>query len=135
MDDDDIQDTGVLGDESAHPAAATSTSTTANPTAATEENAPPKPPRPITEQQKNELILKEAFPSIDLTVIKAVLIASGGQIDPAFNALLGVYNIGPIKRSSFGFNYGKRYERSRCRPERAYARACSSAATPATNWG
>ncbi|OTA83596.1 hypothetical protein M434DRAFT_24746 [Hypoxylon sp. CO27-5] len=88
MDDDDIQETGVLGDDSAHPT--TTTSTTGNQTTATEQAAPPKPPRPLTEQQKNELILKEAFPNIEIAVIKAVLIASGGQIDPAFNALLGM---------------------------------------------
>ncbi|KAI2634316.1 hypothetical protein GGS26DRAFT_44371 [Hypomontagnella submonticulosa] len=97
MDDDDIQETGVLNDENAHSTAATSASTTANPTSATEESAPPKPPRPITEQQKNELILKEAFPNIDLTVIKAVLTASGGQIDPAFNALLGMSDPDAVK--------------------------------------
>lgn len=57
---------------------------------ATSEAAPPKPPRPATEQQKNEAILKEAFPGIDASVIKAVLIASGGRIDPAFNALLAM---------------------------------------------
>ncbi|KAI1388850.1 uncharacterized protein F4822DRAFT_404162 [Hypoxylon trugodes] len=95
MDDDDIQETGVLGDETAHPTApsttaATAASTATNPPTATEESAPPKPPRPLTEQQKNEMILKEAFPGIEATVIKAVLIASGGQIDPAFNALLGM---------------------------------------------
>jgi len=33
--------------------------------------------------------LKEAFPEIDATVIGAVLQASGGRIEPAFNALLG----------------------------------------------
>lgn len=55
-----------------------------------DEAPPPKPPRPVTEQQKNEAILKEAFPSIEASVIKAVLIASGGRIDPAFNALLAM---------------------------------------------
>lgn len=54
------------------------------------EAPPPKPPRPVTEQQKNEAILKEAFPGIEASVIKAVLIASGGRIDPAFNALLAM---------------------------------------------
>ncbi|KAI0837329.1 hypothetical protein F5Y06DRAFT_86873 [Hypoxylon sp. FL0890] len=88
MDDDDIQETGVLGDDNAHPTTTTSTNT--NQPTATEETAPPKPPRPVTEQQKNEMILKEAFPNIELVVIKAVLTASGGQIDPAFNALLGM---------------------------------------------
>ncbi|KAI0124541.1 hypothetical protein F4776DRAFT_208200 [Hypoxylon sp. NC0597] len=88
MDDDDIQETGVLGDDNSHPT--TTTATTTNQTTANEETAPPKPPRPLTEQQKNELILKEAFPNIEIAVIKAVLTASGGQIDPAFNALLGM---------------------------------------------
>lgn len=60
------------------------------PTPASDENPPPKPPRPATEQQKNEAILKEAFPGIEASVIKAVLIASGGRIDPAFNALLAM---------------------------------------------
>lgn len=69
--------------------AATGASIT-NPTNTSDEAPPPKPPRPVTEQQKNEAILKEAFPSIDLSVIKAVLAASGGRIDPAFNALLGM---------------------------------------------
>ncbi|KAI0013293.1 hypothetical protein F4779DRAFT_445242 [Xylariaceae sp. FL0662B] len=88
MDDDDVQETGVLGDESAHPASTTATA--ANPAPDAGETPPAKPPRPLTEQQKNELILKEAFPDIDAAVIKAVLAASRGQIDPAFNALLGM---------------------------------------------
>lgn len=36
-----------------------------------------------------ENTLKEAFPNIDVAVIKAVLQASGGSVEPAFNALLG----------------------------------------------
>lgn len=59
-------------------------------TTTSDEAPPPKPPRPVTEQQKNEAILKEAFPGIEVSVIRAVLIASGGRIDPAFNALLGM---------------------------------------------
>lgn len=86
MDDDDVQESGVLG-EDGHPTSATSAPAAA---AATEEVPPAKPPRPISVQQKNEQILKEAFPSLDAAVIKAVLIASGGKIDPAFNALLGM---------------------------------------------
>jgi hypothetical protein len=30
----------------------------------------------------------QAFPDIDSNVIKAVLVASGGKVEPAFNALL-----------------------------------------------
>jgi len=80
MDDDDLQETGVLSTEA--PSAPRPT--------ATEEAAPPKPPRPLSPQQQAEQTLKEAFPSIDATVVKAVLIASGGKVEPAFNALLGM---------------------------------------------
>jgi hypothetical protein len=83
MDDDDVPETGVLNSSATM---ATPTSTTAVPA---EETTPSQPPRPLTTQQKNEQILGEAFPSIDAAVIKAVLTASGGQVDPAFNALLG----------------------------------------------
>jgi hypothetical protein len=93
MDDDDVQETGVLSDEGTHPTnttSATSAAATTETPIAGDEAPPAKPPRPMTEAQKNEQILKEAFPSIDAAVIKAVLIASRGQIDPAFNALLGM---------------------------------------------
>ncbi|KAG7134495.1 CUE domain-containing protein 5 like [Verticillium longisporum] len=84
MDDDDVQDSGIVGDD-----ASKTTPAAASTTAATSDETPPtKPPRPLTEAQKNEAILKEAFPGIDATVIRAVLTASRGQIDPAFNALL-----------------------------------------------
>ena len=56
---------------------------------AMEEAPPPKPPRPLSSEQQAENTLKEAFPSIDAAVVKAVLRASGGRIEPAFNALLG----------------------------------------------
>lgn len=78
MDDDDVQDT---------PSAETQKTT--KPTAS-DENPPAKPPRPLSPQQEAENTLKEAFPSIDAAVIKAVLSASSGRIDPAFNALLGM---------------------------------------------
>lgn len=89
MDDDDLQDTGVLGAEESTTAkpAATATSTAPNATAS-EEAAPPKPPRPVNETQRNQQMLQEAFPTIDMAVIKAVLTASRGQVEPAFNALL-----------------------------------------------
>jgi hypothetical protein len=44
----------------------------------------------LSPQQQAENTLKEAFPSIDASVVKAVLIASGGKVEPAFNALLGM---------------------------------------------
>lgn len=56
-----------------------------------EEEAPPaKPPRPLTPFQQSHLTLTEAFPSIESNVVRAVLIASGGEVDPAFNGLLSL---------------------------------------------
>jgi hypothetical protein len=55
-----------------------------------EEIPPQKPPRPLSPQQQAENTLIEAFPSIDAKVVKAVLQASGGRVEPAFNALLGM---------------------------------------------
>lgn len=75
-DDDDVQESGVL--ETSHQALAA------------EEAPPPKPPRPLSPMAQAEATLKEAFPSIDAAVIKAVLVASGGNVEPAFNALLGM---------------------------------------------
>lgn len=51
---------------------------------------PTKPPRPLNPREQAETTLKEAFPSIEPSVIKAVLTASGGDVEPAFNALLGM---------------------------------------------
>ncbi|KAF5695830.1 hypothetical protein FDENT_136 [Fusarium denticulatum] len=90
LDDDDVQESGVL-DSNTTPAAATNTTTTqaqAQAPTPTNETGPPKPPRPVSEAQKNETILKEAFPTVELSVIKAVLRASGGRVEPAFHALL-----------------------------------------------
>lgn len=107
MDDDDVQETGVLGGDNAtstqgqsntntttagsdNNAATAPTPATGAPAPSTQDETPPaKPPRPMTEAQKNEIILKEAFPSVDAGVIKAILRASGGNVEPAFNALLG----------------------------------------------
>ncbi|KAL2025414.1 hypothetical protein VTO58DRAFT_103639 [Aureobasidium pullulans] len=55
-----------------------------------DEDAPSKPARPLSPQSQNEKTLKEAFPTIDAKVIRAVLIASGGNVEPAFNALLAM---------------------------------------------
>lgn len=55
-----------------------------------DEEAPAKPPRPLSPNTQAEHTLIEAFPTIDAKVIKAVLVASGGQVEPAFNALLGM---------------------------------------------
>ena len=86
MDDDDVQESGVLSSEGGPPKHAT-----------VEDEAPPKPPRPLSAQQQAENTLKEAFPSIDAAVVKAVLMASGGRVEPAFNALLGTVSIKLIR--------------------------------------
>ena len=81
--DDETQETGVT----------TATSGAAN-TAQTEtetEPPPPKPPRPVSPRQQAETTLKEAFPTIDGSVVKAVLVASGWNVERAFHALLGLY--------------------------------------------
>ncbi len=91
MDDDDVQESGVLGgDAPTQPKPAT-----------VEDIAPPKPPRPLSAQQQAENTLKEAFPSIDAAVIKAVLTASGGRVEPAFNALLGTFETREMSRSYY----------------------------------
>ncbi|MCJ1355081.1 MAG: ubiquitin-binding protein cue5 [Icmadophila ericetorum] len=68
-----------------NPGTETSTSISAH-----EATAPPQPPRPLSPRQQAENTLKEAFPNIDAAVVRAVLTASGGQVEPAFNALLGM---------------------------------------------
>ncbi|ODQ65654.1 hypothetical protein NADFUDRAFT_82659 [Nadsonia fulvescens var. elongata DSM 6958] len=50
---------------------------------------PPKPRRP-TPPPSPEETLKEAFPGISPSIITAVLIASNGELGPAFNALLSM---------------------------------------------
>ncbi|KAE8354450.1 hypothetical protein BDV28DRAFT_156189 [Aspergillus coremiiformis] len=76
--DDEPQESGI-----------TSVSTTAAQQNATDV-APPKPPRPLSPQQQAETTLKEAFPTIESSVIKAVLVASNCDVERAFHALLGM---------------------------------------------
>ena len=116
MDDDEGQESGVVNDSQGAAAAGnpgnpgstgkdggndapTETAPASLATAESTEAPPPKPPRPLTEAQKNELTLKEAFPSVEAGVIKAVLRASGGQVEPAFHALLGLLT--PFKNRSY----------------------------------
>ena len=54
----------------------------------TEEDAPPPPVRPLSPLSQIKKDLKDAFPSSEDRIIEAVLIASEGRVDPAFNALL-----------------------------------------------
>lgn len=82
--DDEPQESGVT---SATSAANTQTATDTPPA------APPKPPRPLSPREQSENTLKEAFPSIDAGVIKAILNASNWNVERAFNALLGAQSL------------------------------------------
>ncbi|KAJ6190165.1 hypothetical protein N7519_000186 [Penicillium mononematosum] len=76
--DDEPQETGVI------------TSSPVAPQPAAAEPAPPKPPRPLSPREQSENTLREAFPSIEPGVVKAVLTASNWHVERAFNALLGM---------------------------------------------
>ncbi|TQS38176.1 hypothetical protein Golomagni_01326 [Golovinomyces magnicellulatus] len=80
MDDDDIPDSGLTG----------ASIPSSDKPITMEDKTPVELPRPLSHQEKAENTLKEAFPSIDAAIVKAVLVASSGQIEPAFNALLGM---------------------------------------------
>ena len=88
MDDDDVQESGTLNVDDANKTSATTSTGAGAPAATSEDAPPPKPPRPQTETQKNQQMLKEAFPTVEESVIRAVLTASGGRIEAAFHALL-----------------------------------------------
>ena len=55
------------------------------------EEAPTKPPRPMDAKEEAQATLIEAFPSVDTKVVRAVLDASGNNVERAFNALLRVF--------------------------------------------
>ncbi|KAJ5761935.1 uncharacterized protein N7511_005317 [Penicillium nucicola] len=76
--DDEPQESGVT----------TSSPAAAQPAPA--EDAPPKPPRPLSPREQSEITLKEAFPSVEPGVVKAILTASNWNVERAFNALLGM---------------------------------------------
>ncbi|RDW76250.1 uncharacterized protein DSM5745_06242 [Aspergillus mulundensis] len=84
--DDEVQETGV-------------TSASSSAQQSTAEAAPPKPPRPLSPRQQAENTLKEAFPSVELSVVKAVLVASSYDVERAFHALLGSHSIQDIWRA------------------------------------
>jgi hypothetical protein len=75
--DDEAQETGT-------------TETDSTPAPPPKDAASTKPARPISQREQNENTLREAFPTIDAAVVKAVLTASRGEVEPAFNALLGM---------------------------------------------
>jgi hypothetical protein len=51
---------------------------------------PPKPPRPVNRMEQDAKALADMFPDTDAKVIKAVLVASGGDVERAMNALLSM---------------------------------------------
>ncbi|KAF2129230.1 hypothetical protein P153DRAFT_375756 [Dothidotthia symphoricarpi CBS 119687] len=69
---------------------ATSPKHAARPSEEATEVPPPKPPRPMSPMQQAEKTLIEAFPDMDTKLVKAVLVASNGKVEPAFNALLSM---------------------------------------------
>ncbi|KAL1995049.1 hypothetical protein VTN49DRAFT_1236 [Thermomyces lanuginosus] len=77
LDFDDDHDTGV-------------SSTPAQQSPPKTEVPPPKPPRPLSPRQQAEETLKEAFPTVEAAVIRAVLTASDYNIERSFHALLGM---------------------------------------------
>jgi len=107
MDDDDAADTSLIDDSrptptivpapsvdnvaiKPAPVALQTTPGNAPPSQIPTVDAPPaQPPRPLTETQRNENTLKEAFPDIDIVVLRAILSASQGNMERAVNALLG----------------------------------------------
>jgi hypothetical protein len=44
----------------------------------------------VSPQQQAENTLKEAFPTIEASVVRAVLVASNWDVERAFHALLGM---------------------------------------------
>lgn len=53
-----------------------------------DEDVPPRPERPLSPLSRVKKDLQDAFPNIEEKYVQAVLIASQGQADPAFSALL-----------------------------------------------
>ncbi|KAJ5587893.1 uncharacterized protein N7459_003658 [Penicillium hispanicum] len=77
-------------DEPQESGGASATGTPAQQSTETPPAAPPKPPRPLSVKEQSENTLREAFPTIDASVVKAVLNASNWNVERAFNALLGM---------------------------------------------
>ncbi|KAJ6150832.1 Ubiquitin system component Cue [Penicillium chermesinum] len=105
-DEDEPQESGVTTASPSEP------QQTATETPAT---APPKPPRPLGPREHAENTLKEAFPSVDASVVKAVLVASNWNVERAFNALLAErYNSDGRRRAPApGWENDPRYHRPR----------------------
>ncbi|RCI16124.1 hypothetical protein L249_3262 [Ophiocordyceps polyrhachis-furcata BCC 54312] len=92
MDDDDVQETtGIVGEDGNVTTASrqkTTAPTAAHSTPLDAASPPQPPPKPVSQTEQNVVTLKEAFPTVEDAVIRAVLRASGGHVEPAFHALL-----------------------------------------------
>lgn len=84
--DDEAQETGT-------------TETEATPAPPPKDEASSKPTKLLSQREQNENTLREAFPAIDAAVVKAVLTASRGEVEPAFNALLGMSDPDAVKET------------------------------------
>lgn len=79
--------------------------TSGPPSPRTESASPPPPPPPpkparLNPHQQQEHTLREAFPTLDPAVVRAVLTASGWNMERAFHALLGIYFQSPPPASA-----------------------------------
>jgi len=88
--DDDVQDSSAAPEGTLSPTPPPAKSPKPRVSFQDEEAPPAKPPRPLSPQVQAENTLIEAFPGVDAKVVKAVLVASGGKVEPAFNALLSM---------------------------------------------
>jgi hypothetical protein len=79
-------------EQNAQPSAAATSQQSAQPATEAAPVAPPKPPRPLGPREQSEITLREAFPSVEPSVVKAILTASNWNVERAFNALLGAYD-------------------------------------------
>lgn len=76
-------------EQNAQASAAATSQQSAEPATEAAPAAPPKPPRPLGPREQSEITLREAFPSVEPGVVKAILTASNWNVERAFNALLG----------------------------------------------
>lgn len=71
------------------------------------EDAPPPPPRPASPFTQAINTLKEAFPEVDSKVVRAIVVASQGNMDSAFNGMLAL-NDDSFKPESIYFDASAR---------------------------
>lgn len=126
--DDEPQETGVVSS----PTRAAKSASPKRVSFQDEEAPPAKPPRPLSPQVQAENTLIEAFPSIDAKVVKAVLVASGGNVEPAFNALLSRSPFHSAWRNLNTDIFTWRHVRSRFPTARSCATATASTTDPSS---